>query len=312
MSRLEPLQLSEHLFLLWAGSCAWLLLLGLVRTVTDAEFALASAAIMPVCLLAWAGGLRHGASVAVLATVMWLVSGLLSLPPGRPLWVPLINDLTRLLTYLLVAYLTARVRTLLLLEAHCARTDGLTGLLNRRAFELEGLHESRRALRYRHPLALMFIDLDRFKKLNDTRGHAAGDAALRAVARALQSGLRQTDRAARIGGDEFAVLLPEIDRAGAAAAARKVSGQIESALRDYAPVSASIGVAWFQEAVDFDFMLHEADALMYRIKEQGRGGWQLMESGWLGDATAVMGSMNEGCSVAAPGVVPSRVILGRG
>ena len=122
----------------------------------------------------------------------------------------------------------------------------------------------------------MFFDLDDFKVLNDTRGHHAGDKALKAVGAALVNALRATDEVARLGGDEFAVLLHEIDEKAAAQAGQKIAAAVTSALADFAPVSASIGVAWFRRPNgSFQTMIQAADALMYEVKHGGKGGFRV-------------------------------------
>lgn len=266
----------SRLQLVWLAALAALSVLGIFRALTDAEFALASVAIVPVYMVAWAGGFRHGLAVAIIASVMWFISGLWGQPAHGPHWIMLLNGLTRFLTYLLIVYLTARVRVLLLHEADSARRDPLTGLLNRRAFHEAGQAEVLRASRYHHPITVVFIDLDRFKQLNDSRGHETGDLALRAVGRALTGALRSTDYVARLGGDEFGIILPQIDWAGATAAGGKLAADITDSLSGFAPVAASIGLAWFESSDrDFGALIKEADALMYRIKQQGTGGVQL-------------------------------------
>jgi diguanylate cyclase (GGDEF)-like protein len=267
-------QLLRHnrLKLVWIAAVVTLLLLGFFRALTGAEFALASAAIVPVYLVTWGGGFRHGLAAAILAAIMWFISGMLGTPAHGTRWIVLLNGFTRFLTYLLVVYLTARVRALLLHEAESARREPLTGLLNRRAFHEIGRGEVLRASRYHHPLAVIFVDLDRFKQLNDSRGHEVGDRALCAVGRALCGALRGTDHVARLGGDEFGIILPEIDRVGATATGDKLVAEVTAALKAFAPVSASIGIAWFDRAGgDFEALLKEADAAMYRIKRERAG-----------------------------------------
>lgn len=175
------------------------------------------------------------------------------------------------MTYSLVALLAAQARLQFERERQNATQDALTGLQNRRAFLEIGASEVERSKRYAHPLAVVFLDLDDFKQLNDTKGHDAGDVALRATAGALLGALRSVDRVARLGGDEFAVLLPEIRYDAAVEAGRKISIAVNNALGDFPPVRASIGVAWFEE-VDraFPAMLKAADELMYEAKESGK------------------------------------------
>jgi diguanylate cyclase (GGDEF)-like protein len=274
----NPLQPLSHSIMLriWPAAVATLILLGVFRTLTEAKFAIASAAVVPVYVVAWTGGLGPGLAAAVLAALMWFISGLWSAPSYGVHWIVLLNGITHFLIYLLVAYLTARVRTLLLQEAESARREPLTGLLNRRAFHEIGHGEVLRASRYHHPVAVVFIDLDRFKQLNDSRGHEAGDRALCAVGQALIRALRRTDSVARLGGDEFGIILPEIDRIGVAATGEKLAADIAIALSGFAPVSASIGVAWFEHVgVDFETLIREADLLMYAIKRGSQGGLKI-------------------------------------
>jgi diguanylate cyclase (GGDEF)-like protein len=143
--------------------------------------------------------------------------------------------------------------------------DPLTRLLNRRAFveRLDG--EVARATRHGHSLALALGDLDGFKELNDRFGHVAGDEALHEFARTLQSALRKGDEAFRIGGDEFALLLPDATESDARAALRRVSEQAVN-------VRASFGVASCPEhAGDPDTLFRLADAALYEAKRTGSG-----------------------------------------
>jgi diguanylate cyclase (GGDEF)-like protein len=155
-----------------------------------------------------------------------------------------------------------------------ARVDRLTGLFNYR-WMVEALgKEMRRAQRYDSPVTLIMIDLDGLKTINDRWGHLAGDALLRHTAGKIGSALRQIDSAARIGGDEFVVLLPSTGLAGA----RHVAERILAAIRTDAPligrrplpVAASLGVAQWQEGWDVRRWLQAADKAMYAAKREGR------------------------------------------
>jgi two-component system cell cycle response regulator len=161
---------------------------------------------------------------------------------------------------------------------HLATTDPLTALLNRRALTDRLTTEMERALRYDGTVALLLIDLDHFKRVNDTHGHLVGDAVLRGVAELLVQAVRTSDLVGRYGGEEFLVVLPETDDEGAAAFAERVRERVAAhefrgwddgrALR----MTASIGVATFPAAriesvVD---LFARADAALYRAKADGR------------------------------------------
>ena len=152
-----------------------------------------------------------------------------------------------------------------------AITDPLTGLYNRRHMEERLLEEFARAARHRQPLALLLIDLDGLKEINDLRGHEAGDIALRAVADSLRKGCRISDVAARFGGDEFAVLAPLT----AAPEALKLAERIRTALKEHppgAPLSVSIGVTDNGDGsvTRPETLFAIADKALYTAKERGR------------------------------------------
>jgi len=158
---------------------------------------------------------------------------------------------------------------------HLAWTDGLTGLANRRAFDRQLEAELRRAVRLRYPLAVLMVDLDGFKRLNDTAGHQAGDQALVRVAAALQKTARDTDFVARLGGDEFAVIQPGSEPAAALVVGTRLRSAVEALGIVADPqtarlLTASVGVAELQAGQAADAVVAAADAALYQAK--GRGG----------------------------------------
>lgn len=178
----------------------------------------------------------------------------------------------RLGFYFLTSHVFDRLKTSLSNEKALARTDGLTGLLNARAFKELGDHMFELAARYRHSAALAYIDIDDFKALNDMSGHQEGDRALKAVAKALTRCVRTTDIVSRLGGDEFAILLPETDHAGARILFDTIREELarEGAAGGW-PIGFSIGVAVFSSIPPtIDEALKIADQLMYRVKKAGK------------------------------------------
>jgi diguanylate cyclase (GGDEF)-like protein/PAS domain S-box-containing protein len=159
---------------------------------------------------------------------------------------------------------------------HMAFHDSLTGLANRELFERTLTEALAEAKKQGHPLAVLFVDLDGFKQVNDTYGHSEGDALLKAIAEGLNGLVREGDFVARIGGDEFLVLLPAVkDEAEAVAVSdRLLSGLNTEWLangRTFA-LSASIGVAVFPyDGADGSDLLRSADKAMYAAKSRGKG-----------------------------------------
>ncbi len=156
-----------------------------------------------------------------------------------------------------------------------ASFDALTGLYNRRRFEEAANAEIDRARRYGRPFSLLLIDLDHFKQVNDTRGHNAGDAALRQAARTLTEAVRTTDLVARYGGEELAVLLPETDAEEAWRVAERirlaVGGTPVTHEGDIFTITASLGGAQYSIEDDgLARLIGRADAALYRAKQGGR------------------------------------------
>jgi diguanylate cyclase (GGDEF)-like protein len=156
-----------------------------------------------------------------------------------------------------------------------AVTDGLTGLFNHRRFQ-EQLHsELLRCERHKRPLAVLMLDVDFFKKVNDSMGHPAGDELLRRLADVLGEDLRQTDLISRYGGEEFAVLLPETTKAEAMQVAERMREAVELRINEHQAwtqrITISIGVATFPEdGATAEAVLHAADQALYVAKRQGR------------------------------------------
>jgi diguanylate cyclase (GGDEF)-like protein len=154
-----------------------------------------------------------------------------------------------------------------------ATSDPLTKLHNRRSFESIGEMELARQRRYGEIFSLAVIDLDGFKKLNDSRGHHVGDLALKLLAEVLRKNTRQSDSIARLGGDEFAILMPLTRNSDCTELCQQLSGTIVSRMVDAGfPITASIGHATFERAPESMLeALQEADKAMYAAKASGKG-----------------------------------------
>lgn len=179
-----------------------------------------------------------------------------------------------------MALLAMRLREAEMQEAHerllrLATTDGLTALKNHRAFQERLDQEFQRARRYKTPLSLVMLDLDRLKRYNDQFGHPAGDDLMKAVAQVLKTKARETDFVARYGGEEFAIILPGTNETEAVAAAERLRAAIAvttaEATPDGSPVTASFGVATnAPDMIAKSDLLRAADRALYRSKHTGR------------------------------------------
>ncbi|MBC7952909.1 MAG: diguanylate cyclase [Rhodospirillaceae bacterium] len=156
-----------------------------------------------------------------------------------------------------------------------ATIDPLTGAFNRRHFMAEATQEMERAVRYGNGLSVIMLDIDLFKRVNDTHGHAMGDEVLRKVVEVCRANLREVDVFGRLGGEEFAALLPETTLAGAALLAERLRRAINEIRVPLAAgdlrITASLGIAEREaDEPSFDHMLHRADQALYRAKQAGR------------------------------------------
>jgi diguanylate cyclase (GGDEF)-like protein len=166
-----------------------------------------------------------------------------------------------------LASLTGRLREL-------AMIDSLTGVLNRRAFLDHADGEWVRHRRHGHALACAMIDVDGFKKINDTFGHAAGDAVLQHIGALVRATLRASDLPARLGGDEFIALMPETNLEGAMATAERLLGRVAArpltVLDQSFATTLSIGVAGAESCSSLEELMARADRALYRAKKEGR------------------------------------------
>jgi diguanylate cyclase (GGDEF)-like protein len=149
--------------------------------------------------------------------------------------------------------------------------DGLTGVKNRRAFGEKLTQEITRSVRYKTPLSLLLLDVDKFKQYNDTFGHLGGDEVLKTVARLLREHARTTDFVARYGGEEFTLVLPNTNAEGAMIMAEALRVVIESAPWPGHAVTASFGAATYSSKINSETeLIGAADRALYASKENGR------------------------------------------
>lgn len=184
------------------------------------------------------------------------------------------NELKMLESLLCCLIYPLRNATLFHQALKMAYTDPLTRTNNRAAFNDMVLREIKRAERSHHPLSLIFIDVDHFKAINDTYGHACGDLALSSVANWIKESVRGTDVVFRFGGEEFVVLLAETAQSDAAVIAERIRADIEAHALAYGMdvlnITASLGVSSLRSDDNLDSFIQRADSAMYQAKRNGR------------------------------------------
>ncbi len=269
---------------------------GLLDYVTGPWLSFSIFYVLPVLAAAWWLGRGPALLSSLAAGVVWFEAeawGHRGEPTRTLLW----NSMSRLLMLVAMAAMVVRIREdrrrlqvmnarlaeLLEGAERLARTDALTGLPNRRAFIERLTAELAHARRARAPVCIAYIDVDNFKAVNDAKGHAEGDELLKEIASAIRETVRASDVAARIGGDEFAVLFTDATRVAVEPLARRLLARCQG-LGDRYPgrdVGASVGMAWFDSAPDApEILLDRADGAMYQAKSAGKHRFAL----WSGDA----------------------------
>lgn len=248
------------------------LAVGYIHTLSGLAYEIHVFFILPVLIVSWFNGKWFGYGLAVLAAVGWLIADL-SLAGDQANVLPLIfNTHMRLAIFVSGAWLIGDMHHVLLRESRLAREDALTQLPNRCEFHERGQQAFAQAQRQGAPFTAVFIDLDRFKEVNDTLGHGIGDALLTTVARIIREQVRASDIPGRLGGDEFALLLPNMNAQAASSYVESLRKRLLAAMKEKGwPVTFSIGVASYKVAPqDFDMLVKQADALMYEVKRGGR------------------------------------------
>ncbi len=252
----------------------WAALVGgvyLLNLRTPGELRLDILFVIPVLLAAWHDGRHWGIAFALATSLLRFSIGIDQLPPTTLLDYRVLNELAYLAVVGVAITGLSQLRHTHSQLEQLATQDPLTNVLNARAFSHELAQELSRNRRYGRPLALIYLDLDDFKSINDAHGHATGDAVLRLVADAMRSAVRQADIVGRLGGDEFAVLMPETDGDVAHAAATRLVTGIRTVFRGTPSVTASIGVlAVSGTEAGTDELLRKADQAMYAAKRAGK------------------------------------------
>jgi diguanylate cyclase (GGDEF)-like protein len=248
-----------------------LCVVGAIDYLTGFEVSFSLFYLIPIALVTWFTTPKLGMMFAVASAVVWLIADILSGAKYSHQIIYLWNSAIRLGFFALTVFSLELIKTLER-EKTFARTDFVTGTLNTRYFHALAQREIDRSFRYQYPFTVAYIDIDDFKRVNDSFGHIAGDKVLHAVADCMQQHLRKTDIVARIGGDEFVILLPQVELNLAKAVISKMHRNLlEEMQKNNWRVTFSIGVLTFHDAPpSVDEMLNMADKIMYSVKYRGK------------------------------------------
>jgi diguanylate cyclase (GGDEF)-like protein len=259
--------------LFWvAAGIACIAAIGGLDYLTGYEIAFSAFYLFPISLLTWFAGRRSGIAASIASALVGLLAdmetGHSAAQPAIYIW----NSLIRLSFFTIVTLLISALRKAHEREKELARVDSLTGAVNARFFSEMVQMEIVRSLRNRQPFTIACIDLDNFKLLNDRFGLSMGDTALCTIVKQAKSQLRKADVVARVGGDEFAFLLPETNQAAAQAAIQRVQASLlDEVRRNDWPLTFSIGVlTCIKTTQTSDELIKLANELMYWAKKTGK------------------------------------------
>jgi len=243
-------------------------LLGLADYLTGNEITFSLFYLAPIVLVTWSVNKITGLLLSFLSALTLLsaeiAAGQTYTHPSIYLW----NTLLRTIFFVIITYLVAELHRSRREEQLAARTDFVSGAVNRRYFDEMLQMELDRIRRYPHPITMVYIDIDNFKLVNDLFGHKIGDEVLRCIASDLKSQLRSTDTIARMGGDEFALLLPSTQQLQAQVVLSKVRAHLQEEMRRRNfPVTFSMGVVTcLAPPHSAEQIINMADGLMYEVK----------------------------------------------
>jgi diguanylate cyclase (GGDEF)-like protein len=245
--------------------------IAIIDYLTGNEIGVSIFFLIPIAMSTWYCGYRVGIIFSILSAFLWFINDFTSrnyINLIAPYW----NALARLGFFIVTVTLLNQLTVHLRIVRKLSRTDSLTGLLNVRGFTEQAEKLFGVAARHKRSVVLAYIDLDNFKIVNDQFGHSEGDKVLQVIGNELLNSLRATDVAGRMGGDEFAILLPETDEAGAVSMFNTlVAHLLEEMNKHNWPISFSIGVVCFDSPPsNLDQSIRIADSLMYRVKSSGK------------------------------------------
>jgi diguanylate cyclase (GGDEF)-like protein len=260
----------KNVSLIWG--CCFFILISCLDYQASPNISLSIFYLLPISLITWFVSRKAGFIICALSGLAGFATKFPNDYTENSILVPFWNATVMLIIFLTIASLLLKLREVLKQGQELARIDGTTGIANKRLFfELTGT-ELKKSQRYRHPLTVIYFDIDDFQNINKDFGHQVGDRLLHTVAQTLAHSIRDTDVIGRIGGDEFAILLPGSGYQPARIVIYRVQSELLAAMEENQwTVTFSIGAVTFINPPDsVDAMIQQADHLMYLAKNNGK------------------------------------------
>jgi diguanylate cyclase (GGDEF)-like protein len=248
--------------------------LGIVDYETGVELSITLFYLIPILLVVWFANEDLGLAIAAASAITWFLTEYANGLKYSNIMISVWNTLIRLGFFIIASRLLAELKRALRANQELTRVDYVSGAVSVRYFYELAQIEISRFQRYKHPLTLVYIDLDNFKTINDLLGHATGDNVLRVITESVQRQIRPTDIFSRLGGDEFALLLPETGGKEVKEVVGRIhSNLVDEMLKNAWVVTFSIGVVTYHQVPkSVDEMLKMADSMMYSVKTRSKNG----------------------------------------
>lgn len=251
--------------------------LGYLDYKTGYEISFSLFYLIPILFSVWFVSRYSAIWFSIISTLIWLYAdiraGLAYSNPYIHIW----NASVRLTFFLIITYMLSAIRVMFEAERKLSRQDFLTCVSNSRQFNETLSVEFTRSERNAKPLSIAYMDIDNFKNINDTHGHLQGDKTLKLMCDTIVSDIRSSDTLARMGGDEFALLMPETSQSEAKVIVNRIQASLESTLKGTGyPISFSIGVITCKlpcpkhTPCSPEYLIKQADDLMYTVKHDGK------------------------------------------
>lgn len=271
---LKMIRYYEHFFLHKSKAFSILIgtflvmLFGFIDLSIDYRISFSIFYVLPIIFVTWHTDYKIGFVFSFLSSCFWFMAAYFSYSPQYPIPILLWNSIVRFGFFIIITYTIHIFKN----ERRNARYDSLTKIPNRRFFDELFYAEMKRSIRYKHPMTIVYMDVDDFKTINDMHGHYTGDNLLKIVASVIKKNIRSTDIVARLGGDEFGIILIETNKKAALEITQKLKEKLISSMEEAVfPVTFSFGVVTFRKfPPTIREMLKMADDCMYKAKKEGK------------------------------------------